>query len=463
MSRIKVTPLGWCFRSSLPVLVLFGGQALFFSRAIAAPPEPATAGGGSDLRLIGPPATRATAGEGEESLLQNFDAQNKIRIDVIFAEVNHELDVARRTMGNDPASARQNLRLLLEQVLHAPELSADNRAQLRERIEVVIKLADTRLVAKENEIADQQKSAAAAKERTRIEDNVTRGQQRVQQLLERFNSLLQEGRYAEAEDQAADEALKAAPDSPSARAAALESRLVSNAGLNAVVRDQGQKQYLAAMHLTDVSAIPFPDEPPIVYPPAEQWRALTKAREKYRTVDMKEPGSAEAKILRALDEPTTMEFIETPLRDVADQLKLLHGIEIQLDTKALAEINVTPDTPITKSIKGISLRSALRLMLAEHDMNYIIEDEVLLITTADKAKTTVVTKVYPVADLVLPISINSGLNPFQMGGGLGGNNSNNSGLNGTMSGSSFGRGAFGGGNGNNNGGLFNVADPRGAL
>ena len=210
------------------------------------------------------------------------------------------------------------------------------------------------------------------------------------------------------------------------------------------------------MHLTDVSAIPFPDAPPIVYPPAEEWRALTKAREKYRSVDMKEAGSAEAKILRVLDEPTTMEFIETPLRNVADQLKLQHGIEIQLDTKALAEINVTPDTPITKSIKGISLRSALRLMLAEHDMNYIIEDEVLLITTADKAKTTVVTKVYPVADLVLPISINSGLNPFQMGGGLGGNNSNNSGLNGTMNGNSFGRGGFGNGNGNgnNNGGLF---------
>jgi hypothetical protein len=460
-----VTPLGWFFRLSLSVLLVFVGEALL-SRAIAAPPEPATAQSGSDLRLIGPPAARAATNEtGDQRLLESFDAQNKIRIGVIFAEVNHELDAARGTMGSDPASARQNLRLLLEQILHAPELSADNRAQLRERIEAVIKLADTRLVAKENAIADQQKSAAAAKERTRIEDNVTRGQQRVKQLLERFNSLLQEGRYAEAEDQAAGEALKAAPDSPSAHAAALESRLVSNAGLNAVVRDQGQKQYLAAMHLTDVSAIPFPDEPPIVYPPAEQWRALTKAREKYRTVDMKEPGSAEAKILRALDEPTTMEFIETPLRDVADQLKPLHGIEIQLDTKALAEINITPDTPITKSIKGISLRSALRLMLAEHDMNYIIEDEVLLITTADKAKTTVVTKVYPVADLVLPISINSGLNPFQMGGGLGGNNSNNSGLNGTMSGSSFGRGAFGNanGNGNNNGGLFNVADPHGAL
>ena len=64
--------------------------------------------------------------------------------------------------------------------------------------------------------------------------------------------------------------------------------------------------------------------------------------------------------------------------------------------------------PINASLKGITLRSALRLMLGEHDLNYIIDHEVLLITTVDKAKEKVVTKVYPVADLVLPIAINSG-------------------------------------------------------
>ena len=88
-------------------------------------------------------------------------------------------------------------------------------------------------------------------------------------------------------------------------------------------------------------------------------------------------------------------------------------------------------------------------------MNYVIEHEVLLITTAEKARNTVVSKVYPVADLVLPIAPSSIVNPFQTGGGLGGNSSNNSGLNGSMGNSSFGRNGFGGqqnGFGNNQGG-----------
>ena len=63
-----------------------------------------------------------------------------------------------------------------------------------------------------------------------------------------------------------------------------------------------------------------------------------------------------------------MEFNETPLKDVVEQLKSQHGIEIQLDTKALGELNITADLPITKTLGGISLRSALRLMLAEHDL-----------------------------------------------------------------------------------------------
>lgn len=91
--------------------------------------------------------------------------------------------------------------------------------------------------------------------------------------------------------------------------------------------------------------------------------------------------TAEQKIEAALGSPTKLEFIETPLGDVVDFLEDHYGIEIQIDTKALADVGIATDTPITKSPKGISLRSALRLMLRELDLTYVIQDEVLLITT----------------------------------------------------------------------------------
>ena len=108
-------------------------------------------------------------------------------------------------------------------------------------------------------------------------------------------------------------------------------------------------------------------------------------------------------------------------------------------------------------------------MLTDHELNFIIDHEVLLITSDTKAKEHVVTKVYPVADLVLPIAINSGLNPFQSGGGLGGGGSFNSGQSGGLGGGGFGGGGFGGGGGGGGfggggggfgggGGAFDVTD-----
>ncbi len=114
-----------------------------------------------------------------------------------------------------------------------------------------------------------------------------------------------------------------------------------------------------------------------------------------------EPVDREAAIERALASPTQIDFVETPLQDVVDYLKDLHRIEIQIDIKVFKDTGMDPSTPISRNLKGISLRSALKLMLRDLDLAYVIQDEVLLITTPENAGTHLATKVYPVADLVV--------------------------------------------------------------
>ena len=97
-------------------------------------------------------------------------------------------------------------------------------------------------------------------------------------------------------------------------------------------------------------------------------------------------GPATARVEDALKDPTTLEFIETPLQDVVDFLKDVHGIEIQIDSRALEDVGIGSDTPVTRNLKGISLRSALRLVLKELDLTYVVRDEVLLITTPEEAE-----------------------------------------------------------------------------
>ena len=111
---------------------------------------------------------------------------------------------------------------------------------------------------------------------------------------------------------------------------------------------------------------------------------------------------AERRIREALNSPTQIELVETPLKDIVAYLKDFHHIEIQLDTAALKEAGVDESTPVTKNLKGVSLRSALRLILAERELKYVIHNEVLLITSSAKAESEeyMETRAYPVGDLV---------------------------------------------------------------
>ena len=124
--------------------------------------------------------------------------------------------------------------------------------------------------------------------------------------------------------------------------------------------------------------------------------------------DVKKPQpivTDEAGIQKVLAQPTELEFVETPLSDVIDYLKDVHKIEIQLDTKSLEEAGAGTDTPVTRNLKGISLRSALNLMLKSFDLTHVVKNEVLLITTPDAADQMFETRVYDLNDLVDPSDV----------------------------------------------------------
>lgn len=107
------------------------------------------------------------------------------------------------------------------------------------------------------------------------------------------------------------------------------------------------------------------------------------------------------KLREALEQPTAIDFVETPLCEAVQFLKEYHKVEIQLDLRALDELGLAADTPITRSMHGVSLRSALKFMLGEIDMTYIIKNQVLLLTTLDAAQDMLSMRIYPVVDLVV--------------------------------------------------------------
>src|SRR5213075_2789336 len=115
-------------------------------------------------------------------------------------------------------------------------------------------------------------------------------------------------------------------------------------------------------------------------------------------------GGTEQRIFNELSKETSVDFVEQPLKDVVMYISELHRIPIVLSLKKLEEASVSADTPVTKTLKGVTLRSALRLILKDLELTYVVRDEVLQITTLEDAQNQMLTKVYPVGDLVVPIT-----------------------------------------------------------
>ena len=114
------------------------------------------------------------------------------------------------------------------------------------------------------------------------------------------------------------------------------------------------------------------------------------------------PGATavEQQIERLLDTPTTLNFAETPLEDVAAAIGQQHRVPVRLDSKALDDIGVGTDTPVTFAARGTPLRSALRLILKPLGLVFTVSNDSLMITTPEECESELTTVLYPVTDLV---------------------------------------------------------------
>ncbi len=142
------------------------------------------------------------------------------------------------------------------------------------------------------------------------------------------------------------------------------------------------------------------------------WVARANAQETPSTAPAALPGPAdgEAEVVRALNAPAELEYIKTPLNDVAHHIGDEYRITVQLDRKALHDAGVQTTTPITCSLRGVPLKTALEVALRPLGLTYIVDDEVLLITTAEAAEVRVHARTYPVRDLISELEGASGAN-----------------------------------------------------
>jgi RNA polymerase sigma factor (sigma-70 family) len=100
------------------------------------------------------------------------------------------------------------------------------------------------------------------------------------------------------------------------------------------------------------------------------------------------------KLERALEGDTEVEFTDHPLNHSIEYLADLHHVDFWFDRTALSDAEIAMDKDVTLAIKGVALKTALRLILDPLQLDYLILNDTITITTRQKADEHFETRVY---------------------------------------------------------------------
>lgn len=343
------------------------------------------------------PAPRSADG----GLLGSIDEERSVLARQIWSDVSKKQAEATRIRELDPVRSRE---LLLEATKLVETSGLDERNQGR-----LLSSVNKNLASVEKYIKDHQAEIdLEAANRAVLDENDRRSRmkvevgERIAELVDQFNKLVDEHRYSEAEV-IATKLHTLAPDELVAQQIWRQARTIRRENLNREIQAKSENGranvFLNVAQANADGLAGMTDD--IIY--GENWDDIKKNRK--GAGDFKSRRNArELEIEQKLKTDISVSYNETPLVSVIEGLSDLAGVNIHLDPLGLSQQAVRSDTPITIDLKRqVSLKSALQLILEPLGLTYTITDEVLKITSEEIRDGDLELVTYNVADLVVPI------------------------------------------------------------
>ena len=113
---------------------------------------------------------------------------------------------------------------------------------------------------------------------------------------------------------------------------------------------------------------------------------------------------AEREIEVRLDRRFSFDFQNRPLREVLAEIRSKADVNVTTDDAAIADEQISLDaTTVTETVKDLSLRNVLTILLDKARLKYVVENDTIRVTTDKKAKGRLMTRVFSVMELVTPV------------------------------------------------------------
>ena len=419
---------------------------------------------------LGPPSAE------DGSPLENSAARNEILTQQLVQSVKAAIDEANRVASEQPEYALTLLKDLLDTIRASRDVAPEKREELERR--VIDAYSSVNSARQTNQIRqrEQSESRATNEARERLLQEVQIEEERLETLISQVRGLLDRARhgdipaYEEAEI-AARTALDMEPGNGTAAAAVVMAEASGQLSKAYQLRELRADRFLETLYQVELAHVPFPDEPPVQYPPADVWRALSLSRKnKYESISLRSEEPVELWLEEMLDKPIPplsypgenslgeiLGFLEDHFTDVYGDGLTMRIILDESDPDIGSDSEFLNTTQVSDvEFAGITLRNALELIFAkvkdqDPALTFMIKNEVMMVTTVDTANSpeNLITRVYDVADLVVAVRSQAvqGQQGGQQGGFGGGGGQQGGGQQGGFGGGGGGGGQFGGGGG----------------
>lgn len=336
------------------------------------------------------------------SMAEETAAKQQLLLKQVQAEVIQEESAAKAMVASDAKRAVAMIEQLRQKV-EAAGLEQTARDQLLRRIDRT--LGEMRQFVADNRprIELEEKNQKIRAEVSKDKQAKLANEEKLAALVNDYNRLLDEQRYEEAEV-LAKRARELDPENPVVVQLEIESKFIHRHMNNMDIVAKKEQGFIDTLASVERSAIPYDDSKPYMHGPAKEWSQLSATRAKQVAALDRRRSERDLDVERKLKTPVSLHFENAPLSKVVEYLGKLAEVNVHLDAQGMADEGVTSESPVTiKLDHEVSLKSALRLILQPLHLNYVVKNEVLLITSEQLRDGEVYTATYNVADLVIPI------------------------------------------------------------
>lgn len=335
----------------------------------------------------------------------------------------------RQLLRTDPEGAYQDLKRQRDEILAYDGIGDDARRQLVADLEAVMREVFVKGAEIKRQADAERQSVARTKQRLTEFDRLADEQSRDKDRIDQFRQLMKEARYdiayQEAQLMVQEKTNRGLPVPVTATASYIIGQQATQLREWRELTRLREDRFLLAMMQTEKAHIPYPDEPPVHFPPASVWRQLTGLRrDAYLNSNLGSNATDGQRRLKSAIEDTEVDLenkniAETPLFELLGFLAKKYNVsfvvmEEYFKADGVPNIKEEKAKLAATQLRGLKLGNFLDLVLVSMNATFIVRPDYIEITTFGRRLEEKVTRVFPVADLAIPIPSSVNLQTLQL-------------------------------------------------